>query len=76
MDSSHGSEVSEVECSQAGEHCDNADIPCVEHDDDNFFDMRQHPLDGVLPLSSVVRDPQSMEPAAQPQQPTTPNRNT
>ncbi|OIW26010.1 hypothetical protein CONLIGDRAFT_550207, partial [Coniochaeta ligniaria NRRL 30616] len=38
--SSHGSEMSDVECSNAGEHCDNSDIPCVEHDDDDFLDLR------------------------------------
>jgi len=56
--SSHGSETSEVDCSNDGEHCDNADIPCVEHDDDDFLDLRQtplddlrhHPIDAVLPL--------------------------
>jgi PAS domain S-box-containing protein len=55
-DSSPGSEVSEVECSNHGEHCDNADIPCVEHDDDDFVDLEQtpqdeldrHPIDAML----------------------------
>ncbi|KAB5567012.1 hsp90-like protein [Coniochaeta sp. 2T2.1] len=68
--SSHGSEVSEVDCSNAGEHCDSADIPCVEHDDDDFLDLRQtplddlrqHPLDAVLPLSTVIGNPQFLSP--------------
>jgi PAS domain S-box-containing protein len=56
--SSHGSEISEVECSNDGEHCDSADIPCVEHDDGDFLDLRQpplddlrqHPIDAMLPF--------------------------
>jgi CheY-like chemotaxis protein len=53
-----GSEDSE--CSNAGEHCDNADIPGVEHDDNDFMDLRQgRPI--------ITDSPQFLQPPAQAQ---------
>lgn len=69
MSSHGGSEISDIECSNAGEHCDSPDIPCVEHDDDDFMDLRQTPLDdfpphlldAVLPVSTGGQPPQQAQ---------------
>lgn len=76
MSSHGGSEISDIECSNAGEHCDSPDIPCVEHDNDDFMDLRrtplddfpQHLLDAVLPLSTggQPRQQQQQQPRQQP----------
>jgi CheY-like chemotaxis protein len=59
--SSEGSEMSQ--CSDAGEHCDNADIPGVEHDEADFVDLRHKSLAAILPgLSSDHQFRQDDEP--------------